>query len=98
VYPFYPDFIFIRKEKQGLSIDILDPHMPDLDDAWYKAVGLAEYAAKHGYCFGRIELISLENEVIKRLDLSNERVREKVLVNTNNEQLKQLFNGSSSDY
>jgi hypothetical protein len=48
----YPDFLFVRLEGKEIRIDILDPHLLSLDDAPAKAVGLADYAAKHSDKFG----------------------------------------------
>jgi type III restriction enzyme len=89
---FYPDFVFFRRRPGGLVVDILDPHNPDLDDGWQKAVGLAEYAASHGQLFGRIEVIFVNRKgAIKRLDLTEEKIRTKVLAVRANDQLKHMF-------
>jgi type III restriction enzyme len=92
-HPCYPDFLFVRSMHNGLIVDILDPHLTDFEDASVKAIGLAEFADKHWHKFGRIELIIVERGEIKRLDLCEEKVREKVLTIKSNEQLKQLFRG-----
>ena len=54
----YPDFLFVRSKNGKITVDILDPHNTSLADAPAKAVGLAKYADKHAYSFGRIELIT----------------------------------------
>lgn len=77
--PLYPDFIIVRKAKGKLVMDLLDPHSSGLADAMAKARGLAEYAQKHGDHFGRIELIAKDAKGnLKRLDLNDETVRDKV--------------------
>ena len=45
-------------------------------------------------CFGRIELIIIDNEKIKRLDLKTEKIRNKVKAVVTREHLKQLYEDS----
>lgn len=87
----YPDFLVVRKTGRGPVVDILDPHTPELSDAAPKAVGLAQFAAKHAHSFGRIQLILVEKDVLKRLELTDERVRKRVLGVTSREGLKDVF-------
>ena len=90
--PFYPDLIVFRREKAGLRIDLLDPHNPKLDDAVNKAHALARYAERHGDCFGRIELIAVDDKgQLKRLDVNKEEFREKVNKVRDTAHLKALF-------
>jgi type III restriction enzyme len=70
---------------------LLDPHSIRLEDAPAKAAGLALYADKHWLAFGRIELIIVEGELIKRLDLTKQRIRDKVKAVQTHEHLRQLF-------
>lgn len=92
VRPQYPDLLVFRREGEKVVVDILDPHNPNLSDWWQKAVGLADYAAKHGQDFGRIELIYIEGEDdIRRLDLTDETTRNAVRAVTSNDHLTQLF-------
>jgi type III restriction enzyme len=90
-HPLFPDFLVVRSDGTNLSIDLLDPHLTSLEDAWYKARGLAKYADQHGLQFGRIEMIIVDGEIVKKLDLCDEQLRKKVLTITSNEQLRQLF-------
>jgi type III restriction enzyme len=87
----YPDFLFFRKQGDGIVVDILEPHSTSQDDAWAKAVGLAEYARAHGERFGRIEMIIKEKGSLIRLDVNNEKVRDKVLKVSDNMRLRELF-------
>lgn len=90
--PLYPDLIIFRSIKKQVVIDILDPHDSGLPDAVDKAKGMAEYAQKHGDQFGRIELIVRNDDgALKRLDLNNQAVRDKVLKITSKPHLDQLF-------
>ena len=89
--PFYPDFLATRSVRGEVVVDILDPHHTALADAAAKAVGLAQYAAKHADKFGRIELIIIVGDKVKRLDLKDEIVREKVKLVTTKEQLEKLY-------
>lgn len=90
----YPDFLVIRQEANGEPVvDILEPRRSDSDDNWMKAKGLAEFASKHGMQFGRIELIRMEGEFLKRLDINDEEIRRRVLNVSNNDHLNDIFNG-----
>ena len=70
---------------------MLDPHSIRLEDAPAKAAGFAQYADKHWLDFGRIELIIVENEEIRRLDLTDEQTRSRVRAVTTHDHLRQLF-------
>ena len=75
--PVYIDFLVVRKTASGLTIDIIDPHNPNLGDAADKLAGLANYAEQHGAKFGRIESIIIENDTdIRRLNLQDAAIRE----------------------
>ena len=87
----FPDFIVIRQQEGEFVFDILEPHSPDLADSAAKAVGLAKFASKHGDQFGRIELIRVEGQHIKRLDVNNNHHRQKVLAVSSNQHLDALF-------
>jgi type III restriction enzyme len=77
VKPFYPDFVIVRREGDGLVADLIDPHLPKYDDTWTKAKGLAEYAEKHGDLFGRLEIVIVEWNELKRMDVNNPATRRK---------------------
>jgi hypothetical protein len=62
-----------------------------LEDAPAKAAGLADYAARHSHQYGRIEPIVIDGEEVKRLDLRDERIRDRVKGVSTNEHLRQLF-------
>ena len=89
--PLYPDFLVVRKAGKNLVVDLLDPHALHLEDAPAKAAGLAQFAAKHGHEFGRIELIIVEGDRIKRLDLQDEEVRDRVKAVQDHSHLKHLY-------
>jgi len=89
---FYPDFVFVHQRGEELVADLLDPHHIDLADAPAKAVGLAKYAAKHQMAFGRIELTIVRGtDDIRRIDLTNEAKRDKVLAVQTKAHLDHLF-------
>jgi type III restriction enzyme len=89
--PLFPDLLTVRSEGQGVVVDLLDPHNPQLEDAVHKAKGLAEYARKHGHLFGRIELIIKEGNALKRIDLQDSATRQQVFDINSNDALKQLY-------
>lgn len=80
-HPQYPDFLVLRRDRKGnMVVDLLEPHMTDLADAAPKAFGLAQYADAHADAFGRIEFIVVDGDDVMRLDLADERWRQKVLI------------------
>lgn len=89
--PMYPDFLFVRQTEGGLVVDLLDPHATSFGDAAPKAVGLAQYAEKHGQHYGRIEMIIKDGDHLGRLNLQDEAKRAKVLAVTTSDELLQLF-------
>lgn len=89
--PLYPDFLVVRSTASGPVVDLLDPHLLSLEDAPAKASGLADYADKHWPEFGRIELIIVEGDEVKRLDLADEQTRDKVKGVQTHEHLRQLY-------
>ena len=89
--PVFPDFLLVRKEGRRLVVDIIDPHSIALADAPAKASGMARFAAKHADKFGRIDLILLDKKDWKRLDLTDEVVRQKVLGVKLPAEMKKLF-------
>lgn len=93
--PMYPDFLIIRKEGDGYVTDILEPHNNALRDNLPKAKGLAKYARNENQ-FGRIQLIRVVDGIggskhIKRLDLMDSFVRDKVLHCTTDAELNNVF-------
>ena len=95
VRPLFPDFLVFRKTGGKIVADVLEPHAMAYDDSWAKAVGLAEFAKRHGdQGFGRIGLITKVGKSMKRLDLNNTTVRDKVLGVLNNQHLQQLFDAA----
>lgn len=75
--PVYIDFLVVRDGGRGLTVDIIDPHNPNLGDAADKLAGLAVYAERHGAKFGRIESIIVDGDDIRRLDLQDPVVRDR---------------------
>lgn len=100
VVPMFPDLVVVRKTGDDFVIDILEPHRPDLDDNFEKAVGLAKFAEKHGALFGRIQLIrkqsSAGGEHFARLEINQTAMIKKLLLITNNPQLDALFARSAT--
>lgn len=91
-HPLYPDIVAFRQTKEGLVADILDPHGTQLDDAVDKAKVLAAYARKHGADYGRIELIIVnKKDKLKRLNLNDKSVRQRVDMVTSREHLVHLL-------
>jgi len=87
----YPDFLIIRKIRNGYIVDILEPHNEALSDSLEKAKGLANYANNHGTNFGRIEYIRIIDGNIKRLDLNDLEIRQQVMKIVRQDELNSLF-------
>ncbi len=92
--PMYPDFLVFRCQGEGVVVDILEPHSLSHDDSAAKAKGLADFALRHGDEFGRIELIVKEKGNLIRLDVNKSDVRDKVRTVSDNQHLRQLFEGT----
>ena len=91
VKPFYPDFVIIRRESGDLVADLIDPHNSKFDDTWAKAKGFAEYAEKHGDCFGRLEIAIMENGTLKRMNVNDPAKRKKAKKFQSNNDVDALF-------
>jgi len=87
----YPDLLVFRREANKIRIDIFDPHDETRGDAAEKAVGMANFAHKHGAAFGRIEIIRIVKGQIQRLRLHQELIRDKVLKVTDLKHLAELY-------
>lgn len=87
----YPDLLIFRRTGSGVLVDILEPHAPSYDDSWAKAVGLAQYAQKHGAHFGRIEMIVADGTNWRRLNVNDPETRANVLKVQTNQQLRSLY-------
>jgi type III restriction enzyme len=83
--------LVFRREGNKMKVDILDPHDDARADAAEKAVGLADFARKHGAAFGHIEMIRVVKGQIQRLRLHQESVRDKVLKVTDLKHLAELY-------
>lgn len=95
VRPMFPDLVIVRQVEGGYAIDILEPHRPDLDDNFEKAVGLAKFAERHGALFGRIQLIRQQStaggERYMRLEINHTPTIKRLLLITSNPQLDAVF-------
>jgi len=91
-----PDFIFFAQEGEGIVADIIDPHGTYLADALPKLRGLAKYAEEHAGQYRRIEAVAEDGGRLRKLDLTNPKVRSAVHEATS---AKALYkSASASDY
>lgn len=95
--PAYPDFIVVKKNyATGISVDILEPHDSSKTDNLPKAKGFVAYA-KENLQVNSIQLIrqlpdkTTGKPKLKRLDLSDYEVQEKVLLANNDDDLARIF-------
>lgn len=75
----YPDFVFFEEIQGEVKASIVDPHGHHLDDAIVKLKALAEFAAKYGDEFHRIEAVAQVGKAMKVLDMTIPAVRDGVL-------------------
>ena len=74
-----PDFVFLARLPDGsMAADLVDPHGAHLSDALPKIRGLAEYAEAHASAFRRIETVSMIDDDLRVLDLTDRLVRSAV--------------------
>jgi hypothetical protein len=74
-----PDFIFFAQQSDGtIAADIIDPHGVHFGDAIPKLKGLAQYAARFGDQYRRIEAVAKIGDEFRVLDLKEESVRSAV--------------------
>ena len=88
--PMFPDFIVVRKEGDDYVADLLEPHNPELGDNLGKAKAFAKYAEECPL-FGRIQLIRLVGDHVKRLEFTKRDIRERVNRCNNLEDLNRVF-------
>lgn len=74
----YPDFLVFREEAGRIVTDILEPHDPNRADALPKAKGLLEYVKQHDDKIGRVEYITVEDDMLCRLDMKSPDVQQAV--------------------
>lgn len=93
----YPDFLIIKKsEDTGISVDILEPHDSSKTDNLPKAKGFVEYA-KENIQVNSIQLIrqlpdkTSGKPTLRRLDLSDFEVQEKIMLANNDADLARIF-------
>lgn len=95
IVPMFPDIVVVRTSGKEFNVDILEPHRPDIDDNFEKAVGLAKFAEKHGGQFGRIQLIRKQSssggERFARLEINQASTIKKLVLINSNSQLNALF-------
>lgn len=89
--PVYPDFLIFRKTGSGVIADIIDPHLLSDQNAPARAAGLAQYAADHSDKFGRIELVIVDGDRVKRVNLIDKKWRDKVAKVSSHAYLQDIF-------
>ena len=92
-----PDFVFFVQMPDGsVAADIVDPHGIHFDDAIPKLKGLAEYAARFGDEYRRIEAIAKVADRYRALDLTEPATRLAVAKATS---IKSLYESqAATDY
>jgi type III restriction enzyme len=74
----HPDFVFFHDVGGKIVASIVDPHGHHLDDADMKLRALANFAAKYGDVFYRIDALAEVDGQMKVIDMKQEPVREAV--------------------
>jgi hypothetical protein len=76
----HPDFIFFHEIDGTVRPSILDPHGFHLEDATIKLKALADFSARHGDDFHRIDALAAVQGKMMRLDMKRAEVRDAVLL------------------
>jgi len=87
--PGYPDFLVFRTVDGRIVTDILEPHQGE--DSISKARGLGEFARRYGQWFGRIEMIRLIGNDLRRLSLQSSDVRRSLNAISSQSEFLSLF-------
>lgn len=70
-HPFYPDFVIVRKDKNGsYLLDLVEPHWKDEDNI-PKAKAMAKYVENEQGNVERFEMTRVYDEKMLRLDFAN---------------------------
>ena len=93
----YPDFIFIHEVAGTFRASIIDPHGTHLADAVPKLKGLAEYAAKHGDAYHRIQSIAEVGKRYLMLNLKDSGVRQAIETYGGTD-AEELFQDNGAEY
>ncbi len=74
-----PDFVFFSSSGDDVKVSIVDPHGFHLGDALPKLRGLADYTAKFGGEFHRIEAVAeMRDKKLRVLDIKSLKVRQAI--------------------
>jgi type III restriction enzyme len=87
----YPDFLVFRRVGKHIVTDILEPHSMSQADSVGKVRGLANFAAKHGDRFGRIEFLDRVDGSLRRLDLRDPAMQQRAKTIEGIDSLRQLL-------
>lgn len=86
-----PDFVFFGESADGsITASIVDPHSHHLGDALPKLRGLADYAARYGSHYQRIDAVTKVGDTLRVLDLTEHSVRAAIVAATD---AKTLYEG-----
>jgi type III restriction enzyme len=70
-HPFYPDFVIVRKDKNGgYMLDLVEPHWKDEDNV-PKAKAMAKYVENENGNVERFEMTRVYDDKMLRLDFAN---------------------------
>jgi type III restriction enzyme len=90
-----PDYIFLRKTDVGISVDVVDPHRPDLGDTVPKWRALARYAFENAARLGRVLAVigsgMGDRLTLEAIDLSTEATREALLRLDEQDDIRSVF-------
>jgi len=89
--PFYPDFVIVRKTKNGFQVDIIEPHDTTRADTWAKAKGLAVFAEDHGMEFGRLIIARKKGKAFQYADVNDPATRKIARTLQSQNDLESLF-------
>src|SRR6266496_3457932 len=92
---FHPDLLLVRRNRDRLVVDVVEPHRTNQDDTYAKAKGLAKYAEAYGRDFGQLMMVKIEgsgdNALLFGFDVNERETRKKALALRSNEDVQGLF-------
>jgi type III restriction enzyme len=92
-HPFYPDFVIVRKDKNGgYMLDLVEPHWKDEDNV-PKAKAMAKYVEDEQGNVERFEMTRVYDDKMLRLDFANPAISHRLADATkyNDDYLDDLF-------
>ncbi|MFD6516600.1 phosphate ABC transporter permease [Rhodococcus sp. NPDC060176] len=94
----HPDFLFWHNDGGIFTMDIVDPHRPDLSDTSAKWAALARYAREHSDRVRRCIAVIKISGALRALDLTTSGIEDRISNATNQNLMEALFMSDGMAY